>query len=164
MAIERINKIRKHRIFSGFVWPQGLLDFKEKNLFYGWNGTGKSTLSNLFRSIEKQAPISEGQVEFVINGNKIDGANLASAQGLPQVRVFNKDFIVDNVFTGHGAVAPTFFLGEENIEKQKQLDYNSQKHPLLFDQLIQYSPKKNVPPVASPSIICPVGADVRIVQ
>lgn len=122
MAIERINKIRNHRIFSGFVWPQDLLDFNEKNLFYGWNSTGKSTLSNLFRSIEKQASISEGQLEFVINGNKVDGANLASAQGLPHVRVFNKDFIADNVFTSHGAVAPIFFLGEENIEKQKQVE------------------------------------------
>ncbi|MDY0281474.1 MAG: AAA family ATPase [Salinivirgaceae bacterium] len=91
MAIERIDKIKNHRIFSGFAWPQDLLDFKEKNLFYGWNGSGKSTLSNLLRSIEKQAPISEGQVEFVIDGNKVDGANLTTAQGLPQVRVFNKD-------------------------------------------------------------------------
>jgi wobble nucleotide-excising tRNase len=122
MAIERISKIRNHRIFDGFVWPQDLLDFKEKNLFYGWNGTGKSTLSNMFRSIEKKTPISEGQVEFVISGNKIDGADLATAQGLPQVRVFNKDFIADNVFTRHRAVTPIFFLGEENIEKQKQVE------------------------------------------
>lgn len=122
MAIERISKIKSHRIFRGFVWPQDLPDFKEKNLFYGWNGTGKSTLSNLFRLIEKKTPISEGEVEFVISGNKVDGAAFATAQGLPQVRVFNKDFIADNVFTSHGSVAPIFFLGEENIEKQKQAE------------------------------------------
>ncbi len=58
MAIERISKIKSHRIFRGFAWPQDLVDFKEKNLFYGWNGTGKSTLSNLFRSIEKKTPVS----------------------------------------------------------------------------------------------------------
>jgi len=122
MAIERISKVKNHRIFRGFAWPHDLLDFKEKNLFYGWNGTGKSTLSNLFRSIEKRAAISEGEVDFVISGNKVDGAAFATAQGLPQVRVFNKDFIADNVFTSHGAVAPIFFLGEENIEKQKQVE------------------------------------------
>ncbi len=71
MAIERITKIKNHRIFRRFVWPHDLLDFKEKNLFYGWNGSGKSTLSNLFRSIEKKTPISEGEVEFVISGNKL---------------------------------------------------------------------------------------------
>lgn len=122
MGIERISKVKNHRIFSGFVWPHDLLDFKEKNLFYGWNGTGKSTLSNLFRSIEKRIAISEGEVEFVISGNKVDGTALPTFQGLPQVRVFNKDFITDNVFTSHGAVAPIFFLGEENIEKQKQVE------------------------------------------
>ena len=122
MAIERITKIKKHRIFRGFDWPHHLLNFKEKNLFYGWNGTGKSTLSNLFRSIEKGTDISEGKVEFVISGNKVDGVELSTIQGLPQVRVFNKDFIADNVFTSHGAVAPIFFLGEENIEKQKQVE------------------------------------------
>lgn len=122
MGIERISKAKDYRIFRGFVWPQDLLDFKEKNLFYGWNGTGKSTLSNLFRSIEKKTPVSEGDVEFVISGNKIDGTAFATAQGLPQVRVFNKDFITDNVFTSNGAVTPIFFLGEENIEKQKQVE------------------------------------------
>ncbi|MEI8186833.1 MAG: AAA family ATPase [Chlorobiaceae bacterium] len=122
MAIERISKIKKHRIFRGFVWPSDLLDFSLKNLFYGWNGTGKSTLSNLFRSIEKRTNISEGEVEFVISGNKVDGLALSTTQGLPQVRVFNKDFIFDNVFTSHGSVAPIFFLGEENIEKQKKVE------------------------------------------
>ena len=123
MVIERISKIKSHRIFRGFVWPQDLLDFKEKNLFYGWNGTGKSTLSNLFRSIEKGIAISEGEVEFVISGKKVGGAALSTIRMLPQIRVFNKDFIEDNVFTSNGAVAPIFFLGEENIEKQKKVEH-----------------------------------------
>lgn len=122
MSIDRISKIKNHRIFHEFVWSQDLLEFKEKNLFYGWNATGKTTLSNLFRSIEKRTPINEGDVEFVICGNKIDGAELSTIQALPQVRVFNKNFISDNVFPTHGAVAPIFFLGEENIEKQKQVE------------------------------------------
>ena len=122
MRIERISKIKNHRIFHEFAWGDSLPDFGEKNLFYGWNGTGKSTLSNLFRSIEKRSPISEGEIEFVIFGKKVDGANLSTIQELPQVRVFNKDFVADNVFTSHGAVAPIFFLGEESIEKQNQVE------------------------------------------
>lgn len=122
MAIERISKIKSHRIFRGFAWSHDLLDFKEKNLIYGWNGTGKSTLSNLFRSIEKRIPIAEGEVEFVISGDKVDGAALSTFQGLPHIRVFNRDFIADNVFTSDGAVTPIFFLGEESIEKQRKVE------------------------------------------
>lgn len=40
MVIDRISKIKNHRIFRGFAWPQDLFDFKENNLFYGWNETG----------------------------------------------------------------------------------------------------------------------------
>ena len=89
MTIERISKINSHRIFRQFVWPNDLLDFKEKNLFYGWNGSGKSTLSNLFRSIEKGTPITEGEVEFVVSGNRVDGAALSTTPALPSIRVFN---------------------------------------------------------------------------
>ncbi len=122
MATERISKIKNYRIFREFDWPDELCDFKDKNLFYGWNGSGKSTLSNLFRLIEKRESVTEGEVEFVISGSKVDGAALSTAQGLPQARVFNKDFIADNVFTSHGLVAPIFFLGEENIKKQKEVE------------------------------------------
>ena len=122
MGIDRISKIKNHRIFRDFKWPSDLLDFKEKNLIYGWNGTGKTTLSNLFRATEKSLSINEGEIEFVISSKKIDGSSLDTSQNLPQVRVFNKDFIAENVFTSHGDVLPIFFLGEENIEKQKQVE------------------------------------------
>ena len=122
MTIKRISKIKNHRVFHEFVWSaKDLPDFGQKNLFYGWNGSGKSTLSNLFQSIEKKTPISEGEVEFVIFGKKVNGANISTNQELPEVRVFNKDFIANNVFTGRGSVTPIFFLGEENVKKQKQL-------------------------------------------
>jgi wobble nucleotide-excising tRNase len=122
MTLERIQKIKDHLIFIRFNWPKGLLDFKEKNLIYGWNGTGKSTLSNLFRLIEKNTPISEGEVEFIITRKSVNGMDLATTKELPQVRVFNEDFISENVFTSNGSTAPIFFLGEENIEKQKKIE------------------------------------------
>jgi len=53
MKIERIKKIKNHRVFRDFSWTNDLPDFNEKNVFYGWNGTGKTTLCNLFRAIEE---------------------------------------------------------------------------------------------------------------
>ncbi|TQL14979.1 wobble nucleotide-excising tRNase, partial [Zymomonas mobilis] len=133
MTIERISKIKSHRIFRDFVWPEDLPTFKGKNLFYGWNGMGKSTLSELFRSIEKKSPVLEGDIEFIISGNKVDGKTFATAQGLPSIRVFNKNFVTDNVFTSNDVVTPIFVLGEENIEKQKRV--KKLKHDINLNEI-----------------------------
>ncbi|MCH9664527.1 MAG: AAA family ATPase [Gammaproteobacteria bacterium] len=121
MTINKIIKIKNYRIFQDFIWSKSQPDeFKEKNIFYGWNGTGKSTLSNLFRAIEKKNNITEkvGDIEFDISGSTVDGANLSTTD-LPDVRVFNKDFVAENVFTKDGDVAPIFFIGEKNIKNEK---------------------------------------------
>lgn len=120
--IERINKIKSHRIFHNFTWGKDLINFGKCNLIYGRNGSGKSTLSNLFRAIEKRIVINEGDVEFIISGNKVSSYDLSVIPNTPQVRVFNKEFITENLFTSHGSVSPIFFLGEVNIVKQKQIE------------------------------------------
>lgn len=122
MKIERINRIKRYRIFQDFTWPSDLSDFKEKNLIYGWNGTGKSTLSAIFRSIEKRQRTAEGDVEVTVSGKKIAGSDFAASQALPEVRVFNKDFVAENVFTTDGSVTPILFIGQDSIEKQKRVE------------------------------------------
>lgn len=122
MIIQRINKIKNHRIFRDFSWPSDLSDFKRYNLIYGWNGSGKTTLTNIFRAIEKKQAITEGELEITIDGQKVVGNDFNSEGSLPQVRVFNRDFVSENVFTEHGSVTPIFFFGEESIEKQKRID------------------------------------------
>lgn len=120
--IGQISKIKNHRIFHNFTWGKDLNNFGKYNLIYGRNGSGKSTLSNLFRAIEKRIIISEGEVEFVIYGEKKSNADLAVNPNSPLVRVFNKEFISENIFTNHGSVSPIFFLGEDSIEMQKQIE------------------------------------------
>jgi wobble nucleotide-excising tRNase len=122
MMIEWISKIKNHRIFHNFTWGKDLNNFGKYNLIYGRNATGKSTLSNLFRAIEKRVIINEGEVEFVVSGEKKSNADLVVSAGAPLVRVFNKEFASENIFTSHGSVSPIFFLGEESIEKQKQIE------------------------------------------
>lgn len=121
MIIQRINKIKDYRIFSDFSWPSDLSDFKQYNLIYGWNGSGKTTLANIFRAIEKKLAITEGELEITIDGKKVAGSNFHNESSLPQVRVFNRDFVSKNVFTEHGSITPIFFFGEESGEKQKKI-------------------------------------------
>ena len=49
--ITKINKIKDFGIFQNFAWD-GLDSFTKKNLIYGWNYSGKTTLSKLFQNLE----------------------------------------------------------------------------------------------------------------
>jgi wobble nucleotide-excising tRNase len=134
MKITRINKIKGHRVFENFTWPSDLPDFARFNLIYGWNGSGKTTISNLLRCVQMKTPISEGEVDFHIDGNHCPGNSLAIASGLPQVRVFNREFVETSVFSSMlqlpenpvfvqiDQLRPIFFLGKESVEKQKQVE------------------------------------------
>lgn len=124
MKIDRISKIKSHRIFKSFIWKPELENFGTFNLIFGWNGSGKSTLSRLFRHLERRENIIEGEVQFQIEGRSVDGSSLATDSGLPAVRVFNRDFVLTNVFRSQSNddVAPIFFLGADSVDKQKEVE------------------------------------------
>ena len=47
-----IQKIKGLGVFSDYTKPAGTQDFAIKNLIYGWNYSGKTSLSRLFALIE----------------------------------------------------------------------------------------------------------------
>ena len=47
------DSIKKHKVFQDFRWTAALGSFSRFNLIYGGNATGKTTLANLFRVMEK---------------------------------------------------------------------------------------------------------------
>ncbi|MEZ5501092.1 MAG: AAA family ATPase [Steroidobacteraceae bacterium] len=120
MQIKSISRIRQHRIFQDFTWPVSLPLFARLNLIYGWNGSGKSTLSNLFRCLEQRSPIADGDVTFNIDGTSLRGVDVGPAAAIPKVRVFNRAFVEDNVFSA-GGVRPIFYIGKESKEKQQEV-------------------------------------------
>lgn len=121
MGIERIARIQNHRIFRDFTWPQDLPDFGRCNLVYGWNGTGKTTLSNLLSHLQSRTPVTPGTATFRIDGHAVDGSELATAAGLPEVRVFNRDFTARNVLSVSGDLEPIFYFGEDSVAKQQEI-------------------------------------------
>ena len=121
MRITNINKIKGFRIFRDFVWPSSLQNFGQFNLIYGWNRSGKTTLSLLFRHLQDRSAILEGEVEFEIDDRKVSGGDLANAQ-LPAVRVFNRDFIDSTILKAGGELSPIYYFGEDSVEKQKQVE------------------------------------------
>jgi wobble nucleotide-excising tRNase len=120
VKLTRITKLR-HRVFRDFAWPSNLHAFGQFNVVYGWNGCGKTTLSSLLTLVEKRTALTEGELELEFDGaTKITGADLAT-KAVPQVRVFNRDFI-NATLSQAGGIAPIYFLGEDSVEKQARVD------------------------------------------
>ena len=116
----RIARLRDYGVFRDFTWPDSLPEFGRYNLIYGWNCTGKTMLSRLFRALEAKTPPSTGQATMSVNGRDVGNAEFPQAS--VAVRVFNRDFVQESVFPAEGDVAPIFVLGKQNVEKQKQVD------------------------------------------
>ncbi|MCO6465021.1 MAG: AAA family ATPase [Bradyrhizobiaceae bacterium] len=121
MKLTCITKLRL-RVFRDFTWPTELHTFAQFNVIYGWNGSGKTTLSWLLSLVEKKTALLEGEAALEIDGKtKVAGSAFASAQ-LPQVRVFNRDFIDATLSQIDGDIAPIYFLGEASTDKVKQVE------------------------------------------
>lgn len=104
-----------------------LIEFGRYNLIYGWNGTGKTTLSRLFRNLEYRQIPEQGEVVLQVDGNSAHNSDFTDI-GIP-IRVFNRDFIAENVFPVEGGdIPPVFVLGATSVEKQKKVE-------ILSDQL-----------------------------
>ncbi len=123
MMIKKISKIKGYRIFRDFSWPASLPEFKDYNLIYGWNGSGKTVLANIFRDLEhNRISVTDSAFDVETENGTIKSETLGTTTHPVSVRVFNREFVAENVFISTGDVTPIFVLGEDSIEKQKAID------------------------------------------
>jgi wobble nucleotide-excising tRNase len=121
VRITRISKLKAYGIFRDFTWPNALQPFARFNLIYGWNGTGKTTLAGLFRSLQDKTAITAGDVIVDVDENQVKGTAIPEAS-LPAVRVFNRDSIAATVAAFGGDLAPIYFFGQDSVEKRRQVE------------------------------------------
>ncbi len=118
--INRIPQLRIPGVLCAFEWLKDLPDFGRYNVIYGWNGSGKTTLSRLLRDLELHRPLKKGEAIVCINDNEVKGEDFPLTRF--QVRVFNRDFVNENIFPVDGGdVPPIFVVGKESVEKQKEI-------------------------------------------
>ena len=94
-SFQRINGLG---VFADYAPPAGTVEFGVKNLIYGWNYSGKTTLSRLVAMLESKTLNSElPSCSFTIttDAGSITEANFTSTTQI--VRVFNSDFVADNL-------------------------------------------------------------------
>lgn len=119
--IKKINKIKDFGVFHNFSWSADINEFKTFNLLYGWNYSGKTTLSRVFRCLElgtlhPDYPTATFDLEDTA-GTHYDQQFINP----PLIRVFNSDFCRKNLQWDTESMEPIFMLGEDNAELQQQL-------------------------------------------
>jgi wobble nucleotide-excising tRNase len=115
--------------FQGLEWKKTVRDsgknvkpFQRLNILYGRNYSGKTTLSRVFRSLEtRKLPLNYVGSSFTVYGEKGNVAHTGLAGHSYDVRVYNRDFVTDNlsflVNQEIGGDIKTFaIVGEQNKE------------------------------------------------
>jgi wobble nucleotide-excising tRNase len=114
--------------FSGLEWNKTVRDrgrniqtFKRLNILYGRNYSGKTTLSRVFRTLEMRKNLpSYLSPSFTIYGDKGDVTNATIQNHNYDIRVYNRDFVTDNLsflVNQIGGEIKTFaIVGEQNKE------------------------------------------------
>ena len=121
MRVARLSRIRGYRNFGDYQWPDTLPEFGRFNLIYGWNAAGKTSISSLFSHLETKTPVVDADVAFKIDDRIVRGSDLASAI-IPNVRVFNRDFVTANVLERTADLSPIFFFGGESVGLELEIE------------------------------------------
>ncbi len=114
--------------------------FQKATLIYADNGRGKSTLASVFRSCSTNNPhlilnrrtidgVNNQEIRLQFsNGQFVDFQNGAWSQQIPEMHVFDADFVEQNVYSG-GQVSPDqrrnllqFALGDRAVAAQRDYD------------------------------------------
>ena len=147
MTLQRFTEIRDEGIFRDFSWnDEELEDFSAINLIYGWNGTGKTTLSRLMDKLgnETKAKKINAKIKIEDNENDIPASKFVE-HGL-SIKVFNRDYIDKNILT-RNYQKQIVFVGKEaeiqsEIEEQNMLIIELTKNKLNFQEEKERKDKK----------------------
>lgn len=128
--IKKID-IASYGLFQDFSWLGSIganAEFKQYNIIYGRNYSGKTTLSRILHSLETRQPNSDyenGNFAITLSdGTIVTAAELSSFPDSLKVRVFNEDFIKANLNWFHrrdGTIEPFTVLGAENVDLEQKI-------------------------------------------
>lgn len=114
--------------FKDLTWSKSLKDtgnnvqnFKRLNILYGRNYSGKTTLSRIFRALETgRIPLNYVGSSFTVRGDKGDVTQTGLVGHGYDVRVYNRDFVSENlsflVDQTNGEIKTFAIVGEKNKE------------------------------------------------
>jgi len=120
--INNILIIKHCGIFQDFEWKT-IPDFKRFNLIYGWNRSGKTTLSRIIHSAcSKVFPFDDPDARFELNADIGTVKSEDFSFALSSVRVFNSDFVRNNIRFDTLHAEPIVYVSEEDIKLKNDLE------------------------------------------
>ncbi len=127
--IKSITFIKNLGVFKNYRKTEDTRDFSELNILYGWNYSGKTTISRLLQCFEKGYLHKDySGSEFKIKDENEREYSEKDLNDLSNhVRVFNTDFIHDNINWDGDAFSPILLLGEESIKAQEEIEKRRDK-------------------------------------
>jgi wobble nucleotide-excising tRNase len=136
-VLKGIKSISKYGVFSDYHPDGGEISFLKFNLFYGWNGTGKSTLSRVFDSLSGQQSTAFPEGDFKVTFENKDFTKDSINQSGIKIATFNQDFVKKNLdFDTHKAKS-ILYISEEKIEEKKKLEQKQEDLKNLTKELAQ---------------------------
>lgn len=118
--INKINSIQNLGIYKDYKADTQLQNFNRFNLFYRWNGSGKTTISRLFRIIEKGG-ISDDYINLRFS-IEVDSQkyNEKSYKNINEnIFVFNEEFIEENI-NWNEKINKILLLSEDKIKETQE--------------------------------------------
>lgn len=118
--IKSIKAIQNLGIYKNYKMDNTLQPFNRFNLFYGWNGSGKTTISRLIRMLEKcEIPNDYIDIKFNIetesqNYNEKNYTNISE-----KIYVFNEEFINENIDWDE-SINKILLLSEDKIKETNE--------------------------------------------
>ncbi len=121
--IQQIDHLRDFGIYRNFHGGS-LPAFAKFNLIYGWNYSGKTTLSRMFQILEKPERIASwpnSSFRLVLSDASVVTHASLVTNPPPKTRVFNREFVTCNFAQEHTAPA-VFILGAQNVALRQRLE------------------------------------------
>jgi len=121
--LQKIAKIKGFGVLDNLKTEQVAKPFNTYNLIYGWNGSGKTTLARLLRCLETKSNHIEFKDAFfsidLSDNGKVESKNYNHNL---DIRVFNQDFIAENLNLFDAQTKPIIFISKEKVDEKKELD------------------------------------------
>lgn len=137
--IKRINHIKNFGVFQNYRRAGDIQDFTNLNIIYGWNYSGKTTISRIFQHFErteKNPDYSSAEFELETHsGDKFTEQKQSIHDRT--IRTFNADFIKNNLKWDGSSFdsIQVLLLGEDSIEAEKAIKEKTERQ-------IKYNEKK----------------------